>query len=411
MTVPNPSAAVVSGCPVPQRFPLDSTGSRVRIYTHEFSADPHRAYAEMRHRFGPIAPIELAPGVPAMLVIGYHTALRILHDPDHFPADPREWQKTVAPDCPVLPMMEWYPAARYSTGYAHDRYRRASLAGIDGVDLQAVHDIVEGIAVSLIDSFKNDGSAELVGQYAFPLVFAVLNRMIGCPDDVAARMAGGMRARFDSEVNASEGMEELTSALSELVDLKRRAPGEDITTRLITHDAQLDDHEVAAQLMSFYAAGVEAQRNLLINTLLLMMTDPDLGGSLLSGTMTTRDALDEVLFNDPPMANFCTTYPRQPILIGNVWLPAHQPVLISLAACNTDPAVAGGDRSGNRSHLAWSAGPHACPANRVAYLVVQDAIDQLLDVLPQIRLQVAPSALEWRPGPFHRALTTLPVLF
>ncbi|MGW5514809.1 cytochrome P450, partial [Nocardia africana] len=33
--------------------------------------------------------------VAATLVLGYYTAVRILHDPEHFPADPRPWQQSV----------------------------------------------------------------------------------------------------------------------------------------------------------------------------------------------------------------------------------------------------------------------------------------------------------------------------
>jgi cytochrome P450 len=132
---------------------------------------------------------------------------------------------------------------------------------------------------------------------------------------------------------------------------------------------------------------------------------------VLGGSLSTRDAIDEVLFNDPPLANVCATYPLQPILLDNTWLPAHQLVLISLAGCNNDPAIGGGDRTGNRSHLAWSAGPHACPAKSVSYLIAQDAVDQLIDALPEMRLAVPPHELAWRSGPFHRALTALPVVF
>jgi cytochrome P450 len=164
-------------------------------------------------------------------------------------------------------------------------------------------------------------------------------------------------------------------------------------------------------LISFYGAAIEPQTNLITNTLLLMLTDDRFGGGFLGGATSTRDALDEVLFNDPPMANFSITYPRQPILIDNTWLPANQPVVISLAGCNNDPSIAGGDRTGNRSHLAWGAGPHACPARSVAYLVVQDAIDQLLDAIPELRLAVGKDELAWRPGPFHRAMAALPVVF
>ncbi|MEV5839897.1 cytochrome P450, partial [Nocardia sp. NPDC052112] len=69
------------------------------------------------------------------------------------------------------------------------------------------------------------------------------------------------------------------------------------------------------------------------------------------------------------------------------------------------------NRTGNRSHLAWGIGPHACPAQSLAYLIAKDAIDQLLDALPEIRLAIPADEAAWRPGPFHRSLVALPVTF
>jgi hypothetical protein len=47
----------------------------------------------------------------------------------------------------------------------------------------------------------------------------------------------------------------------------------------------------------------------------------------------------------------------------------------------------------------------------MASLIAQEAIDQLLDALPEMRLAVRAEKLTWRPGPFHRALAALPVVF
>ncbi|MFI6043315.1 cytochrome P450 [Nocardia sp. NPDC051321] len=409
-TSPFTETAAPGVCPVQHGSPIDTDGPRVQLYTPEFAADPHRAYAEMRRQYGSLVPIELAPDVPATLVVGYQAALRILNDPEHFPADPRTWQQHIPDDSPIKPMMEWYPNALRNSGAAHARYRQAYTAAIDGIDLHALHSTVERIAIPLINSFCETGSADLVTQYAFPLVFDVLNQMVGCSAELGQRVATGMAALFDT-VNAAQGMQMLSEALLELIGLRRAEPGDDVTSRLAHHPAELDDTEMLCQLISFYGAGIEPQQNLIINTLMLMVTDDRFGGDVLGGSMSTRDALDEVLFNDPPMANFCTSYPRQPILIDNNWLPAHQPVLISLAGCNNDPEIRGGDRTGNRSHLAWAAGPHACPAKSVAYLIVQDAIDQLLDALPEMELAVPVHELAWRPGPFHRAVAALPVVF
>src|SRR5690606_32530786 len=128
--------------------------------------------------------------------------------------------------------------------------------------------------------------------------------------------------------------------------------------------------------------------NLFVNMVSLVTSRRDFGGRVVAGEVSTRDALNHVLFRDPPLANFCMSYPRQPQLIGDTWVPAHQPIVISLAAANNDPAVMGGNIFGNESHLGLGAGPHRCPARALAELIAGDAIDQLLDALPEVELAV-----------------------
>ncbi|MFJ1461125.1 cytochrome P450 [Nocardia sp. N2S4-5] len=391
--------------------PLFIEGQRFSMYTPEFAADPHPAYREMRRQHGSLVPVMLAPGVPATLVIGYRAALEILNDPAHFPADPRAWQQSVPENCPLLPMLEWRPNALRTDGREHDRYREANTTAIDSIDLNTMHTVVERIAIGLINTFCEEGYADLLDQYIYTLVRSTLDHMLGCTAEIGERVATGSAMMFDAQGDAEAGNRMLLEALQEHIAYKRAHPGNDITSRLIGHPAGLDDAEMVHQLVTLYAAGVEPGVHLIANTLRIMLTNDRLGGDLVGGSLSTRDALDEVLFTDPPLANYCVSYPRQPILINDVWLPANQPVVISMAAVGADPSVSGGDRTGNRSHLAWSAGPHACPARSVAYLIAQDAIDQLLDALPDIRLAVPVEELTWRPGPFHRALVSLPVAF
>ncbi|AHH17587.1 cytochrome P450 [Nocardia nova SH22a] len=398
------------GGPHPHGSPIDADGPRIPLYTKEFAADPHRLYREMREQFGALAPVDLAPGVPATLVIGYQVARRILNDPEHFPADPRHWQRQIPADCPVLPLMEWRPNAFRNSGAEHARYRTPTAAALSEVDMFSLHRTVEQIAFPLINSFCTTGTAEIIGEYAYPLTFQVLNTLLGCPADIGQRAADAMATIFDG-ADTEEADAMLVAALGDLITLRREEPGNDITSRLLRHPVKLDHTEMIAQLVSFYGAGIEPLPNLIVNTVRMLLTEDRFAGGLLGGSTTTRAAVDEVLFTDPPLANMCTTFPRQAILIDGVWLPAHQPVVISMAACNNDPAIAIGEYVDNSSHLAWSIGPHACPARSVAYLIAQDAVDQLLDALPEMRLAVPVGELRWRPGPFHRALTALPVTF
>ncbi len=410
MSMPPPPSSY-GGSPIAPTSVIDGDGPRVAIYTKEFAANPQRVYLELRARYGSLAPVEIAPGVPATLVVNYETARRILHDPEHFPADPRTWQANVPLDCPVRPMLQWRPNALRNTGVVHARLRSANTYAINGIDLHAAHALAEKIAVPLINTFCTAGHADLLAQFVHPLVFEVLNTLVGCSPDIGARIAQGMAAVFDTSADAEEGNEILESALYEHTMHKIAKPGNDITTRMIAHSAKLTEEEVIHQLVVIYGAGIEPTVNLILNTLRLMLTDDRFGGGIVSGSLSTVDALEELLFTDPPLANFCFSYPPQPIFIDGVWLPAHQPVLISMSACNNDPAVHSGDFTANRSHLAWSAGPHACPAKDLSSTIARAAIDQLLDALPEIELAVPVEDLQWRPGPYHRSLASLPVTF
>lgn len=396
---------------VPPAAPWDtSPGARISLESEAYASDPHRTYAEMRRQFGSMVPVELSTGVPATLVIGYRVALRVLHDPERFPADPRAWEGNLPSSCPIRPMTEWRPNAIRSAGPDHDRYRSAIVGALNQVDLHRLQATVEQIAVPLINSFCQDGTCDLAHQYALPVIFGTLSEMLGCTPEITKRVGDGLAAMFDG-VDAEKGNQALQAALLELVQEKRVSYGDDVTSWLIRHPVGLDDNEMMHQMVLLFAAGIEPSQNWILNALQRMMTNDQFSGEVLDGSLSTQTALDDVLFNDPPMANYCLSYPKQPVLIDGVWLPANQPVLISIAACNNDPEIRVSDAEANRSHLAFSVGPHACPARSAATTIVREAMDQLVDAIPEVRLAVAPHELVWRPGPFHRALVALPVRF
>ncbi|MEU8121896.1 cytochrome P450 [Spirillospora sp. NPDC049024] len=382
---------------------------RVALYGPEFAKDPQSAYARMR-AYGDFAPVELSPGVPATLVLGYDAALEILRDPATFPRCSEVWEEEVGPECPVLPMMMSRPNALFTNGSVHARLRSVIVESLDRVDPVSLRESTARSADSLIDRFTGDGKADLIGQYARTLPLLVFNAMFGCPRDIGDKLVRGMSAIFDT-VSAEEGNALLVEATGELVAHKRAHPGADVTSWMMSHPAGLDDLEMAHQLILLVGAGTEPEQNLIANGILLLLSDDRFGGDLSGGSLPVEDALDEILWTDPPMANYGTTFPRQDIDFHGYRLPAHQPVLVSYAAANTDPSRASADRKGNRAHLSYAGGPHTCPAKSHSRLIASVAIETLLDRLPDVELAVPAEHLEWRPGPFHRALTALPVTF
>ena len=401
---------------------IEQVGPRISLHTPEFASDPHEIYRYMRDNYGPLVPVLLAPGVPATLVISWHTARQILGDDGHFPADPRAWQDGVADDCPIKPMTLWRPNVLHAVGATHSRLREAINVALAGVDPHGVRKEVIRRSEDLIDGFCQRGRADVLGEFAHPMVFGVFNNLIGCSDETGAQVADAMARMFNATTDTETVEQDLARALGQVVRRKRLYPGDDITTRLLTfpagpsEHAPLSDEETIHQLVLLYGAAIEPTVNLIANSVLHMITDDRFTASTTNVSSTITDAMTEVLAFDPPMANFCLTYPPRPTVVETqpdgqrIWLPANEPVLISLAACNNDPRIQK-DRRANDSHLGWSTGRHACPkdARDLAKLIAHTGIERLLDAVPDL----VPVTHEpvWRPGPFHRAMAEFPVTF
>ncbi|WP_262387021.1 cytochrome P450 [Streptomyces sp. TRM49041] len=410
MTTPrSTSGAAPPGCPAHASAPPVE-----RLYGAEFAADPMASYTRLRAR-GSLAPVEMAPGVHAWLVTGYDRALEVLRSPERFSKDPRRWRAladgTVPSDSPVVPMMMYRPNALWTDGAEHSRLRGAITDSLGRVDPDALRGYVEQIADTLIDRIGPDGRADLLSEYAAVLPLQVFNRLFGCPPDIGDKLVEGMSGIFDADADSEKANAVLTEGVAELVALKRREPGPDVSSWLMAHPARLTDEEMMHQLVVLMGAGTEPQQNLICNGLRLLLSDDRFAGDLAGGSMPVDDAIDEVLWTDPPLANYAIHYPLRDMEIEGNLVREGTPLLISLAAANTGTGLSGDRRAGNRAHLAWSAGPHTCPAKGPARLIAAAALEKLLDRLPDIELAVPAADLRWRPGPFHRALVSLPVRF
>lgn len=390
------------GCPAHGRIPL---------YGPDFAADPQAYYTYLRHH-GPVAPVELAPGVDATLVTDYATALHLLQDNAAFRKDARHWRDfnegLIAPDSPVVPLLAYRPNAMFSDGAEHLRLRQAITDAMARVDSRRLAGSTEQISDYLISQFAARGSADLMADYAKQLPLFVFNELFGCPAEVGDRVLFGISAMFDG-VNAEKAAEVLFGAVGELVALKRRHPGEDVTSWLMQHEARLTDEEMVHQLALLLGAGADPLRNLIGNTVHRILTHDKYAhqGGLID------EAMDDTLWENPPVPNFAPHYPATDMELAGHKLRAGDLVMVSFAAANNSPALTAARQSGrgNRSHLSWSAGPHGCPSKDPARHITVTAVENLLNKIPDIALAVPEHSLTWRPGPFTRGLTALPARF
>ncbi|QKW08529.1 cytochrome P450 [Streptomyces sp. NA04227] len=399
--------AAPAGCPMHQ-------SGRVPLYGDEFAAAPQKVYDELRAQ-GPVAAVEIAPGVDASLVIQHDAALRVLQNPSLFARDARRWdalnEGRVPADSPALGMMSPRPNALFSDGAEHLRLRKAVTESMARINTARLGRSVERIADYLIDQFSERGHADLLNEYARLVPMLLINQLFGCPAEIGDRVTHNMSALFNGE-DVARSLANLDAALLELVAIKRRQPGEDMTSWLVQHPAGLSDEELKDQLMMLAGAGIEPERNLIGSSLLLLLSEQEPTPGNRGAGLLVEDAIDQVLWHHSPIANYAAHYPVQDVDLDGTILRANSPVLISFAAANSDPVLTDARQTLSKgAHLSWGAGPHACPAKSPATLIALTAVERLLNALPDMALTVPAGELAWRPGCFHRALAALPVRF
>lgn len=374
-------------------------------------------YEQLRRRHGPVAPVTVAPGVKAWLVLGHHELLRLTRDEQDFSHDPRRWtllrEGRIPADSPIMPMVGWRPALLFLDGQQHRRMRSAvsdALARINGHELRRT---VRSASDRLIDCFIDRQQADLVPHYARKLPMQVITHLLGLDEGTGQQLvhaiAGVVAANADS-ANASERMAKI---LLKLIEEKRRRPGADVTSALLHHPARLTDEEVLHNMTVMFVAGNQTTTNWIATTLRILLTDPKFRSSLAGGHLTVDDALDLVLWRFPPTQNFPARYATRDLEFGGQPIRTGDMLILGLAAANADPEVLPGGAPviGNRSHLAFGAGPHTCPAQDPARLITRTAVDTILHRLPDLKLAVAEEELAWIKSPWTKGLAALPVRF
>jgi cytochrome P450 len=400
---------VTTYSPAQQAFSLSVP---VRLWEDGFALNPYGYYDALRAQ-GPVGWAELAPGVPAYVVTDRRAALALLHDTDTFSHDPRPWESTVADDSPVLGMMRWRPNSLFADGAAHLRYRTTlidTFAGVEPHDLRArVHRAVH----VLVSRFGPRGEADLVGDFARPLMALVFNSLFGLPDSRSDRLNAALGKMIEGGAEAAEGEAEFGGYVLELIAAKAEQRGDDLPSRLLDHPAGLTPEEVTWQVFLTLGAGHEPTANLVSNALSRILGNPLYYSTLTSGARPVTDAVVEVLHHETPLANYGIHYARRPVTFHGVWIRAAVPVVISYGALAyfAEEDVTSGRHPKDASHLSWSAGPHACPVRQHTLLIVTEAIERLTQWLPDLEPVLPRERLSWRPGPFHRSLLSLPVRF
>ncbi|WP_431955016.1 cytochrome P450 [Actinacidiphila sp. bgisy167] len=406
---PAPTAVPPPGCPA---HGLYAEGLQ-QLHAPKAVANTEQLYADLREKYGAVAPVEIPGGVRAWLVLGHRENLEVMRTPSRFSADSRLWRdsRLLTPEHPLAPLIAWQPLVNFSEGEDQRRLRGAVNASLAEFNNIGVRRRIQHIANTLIDGFCRDGHADLVAQYAQQVPMLTMMRLLGVPEETAPALIAACQDLIAGTDTAAVSNQFVMRVLQDLVAARKAGPENDLPSFLIQHDARLNDTEVAEHLRHTLVAAHTTTSVLLADTIEIYLTDVKTRASLNGSTQTLEESVDHILWVRPPLAVLPARYATGPTKLGEQTIEEGDMVLMGLAAGNADPQVRPDLKApmhGNRSHLAFSGGGHECPGQNIGRAIVETACDVLLTRLPDLHVSgETQRVFTWMAHP----LITLPVEF
>ncbi|MET7483675.1 cytochrome P450 [Streptomyces sp. NPDC005538] len=392
-------------------------GGLHRLYGPE-AADLAAVYERLRAEHGAVAPALLHQDVPIWVVLGHGENLHMVSTPSQYCRDTRTWTSlqdgTIKPDHPLMPHLAWQPIACFAEGDEHLRLRGAVMAAISTIDHRGIRRYSNRATQRLVNKFCEKGTADLVSQFCEYLPMAVLCEIVGMPEEYGDRIVHAARDLLKGTETAIASNDYIMDVLMRLTVRRRAEPQDDFTSHLINHPAGLSDLEVAEHLRVVLVVAYESTANLLANVLRVVLTDPGFRAQLNGGQMTVPEAVEQSLWDEPPFSTILGYFAKQDTELGGQRIRKGDGLLLGIAPGNVDPRVRPdleANMQGNRSHLAFSGGPHECPGQDIGRAIADVGVDALLTRVPDIQLACPEDELSWRQSISNRHLVELPVKF
>jgi cytochrome P450 len=263
---------------------------------------------------------------------------------------------------------------------------------------------------------------DLVKSFTGPLPVIVIAEMLGVAPDMRAQFkqwSEDITAGFFNPLRLEEqtqhgarAQQALSEYLSRVITVRRRQPGNDLISNMITADEgaePLTDAEIRGQTNLLLIAGNLTTSDLIANSLKALLSHPEQLAALRADPGLIGNAVEEVLRYDSPVTQANRILANDMSFSG---CPMHtgQSITVSLAGANHDPR---GNpepdtfdiRRRDIRHQSFGGGRHLCLGAWLARVEAQEAILGLLRRFP--RLSLNEQTFEYRPVPSFRGLQQL----
>ncbi|MEU5539412.1 hypothetical protein [Streptomyces sp. NPDC020362] len=380
------------------------------LHGQRLEQDLDAVYADLRRRRGPVAAVEIDPGVTAWLVLPGGAGGRLEHGAvlqrptpvDH--PGPRTAARGLAPAAAPRPPARRVPARRGE----HLQHRRATTAALGHIDLRQLSRLVRHRANALVDALAARGTADLVAEYSRPLVWHVFAHPPGVSEDVITTIDPLVKTIANALPCAAPAEADLLNALRRLVAERSVAPGPDLAS-WPAQEAPLTDDEIAHNLLDLVLIGGEGAVSRIGNAVRVFPAQDGPAAATRPGDLVPR-LVEHALCTAAPLPNTTGRWATADTVLAGYRMHAGDLVIPCLAAANADPELQDTPALRTRAHLAWGTDSHGCRAEDAARPITETAVEVLLNRLPGIRPGIPDAALR-RPSPWCGAPAPVAVVF
>jgi len=308
----------------------------------------------------------------------------------------------------------------------HTRLRGLVVKAFTARRVEDMRPRIQQVVDQTIDAIIDRGHMDLIEDFAFRLPVTIICDMLGIPEEHRETFYKGSRdgGRILDPVpltpeeiaQANTGNALAIMYFEQLFELRRRDPGDDLTTQLVQAEedgSKLTNEEMTANIILLFGAGHETTVNLIGNGLLALHRNPDQLALLKANPSLITNAIEEFLRYDSSVQLTGRTTLEDVEDLGGKRIPKGDTVLCLLGSANRDPAVYphGPDQLDitrpNVKPLSFGGGIHFCLGAQLARIEAEIAINTLLRRIPSLRLDDAENP-EWRPTFVLRGLKRLP---
>jgi cytochrome P450 len=278
---------------------------------------------------------------------------------------------------------------------------------------------VQAVARDVLDAAATGTTIDFVDAIAAPFPVLVIAELLG----IAADDRDQFRRWSDATIASPDEAEPDLGAVAELyrylvalVRARRRDPGDDLVSALVTGEVDgepVGTPDAVGYCVALLVAGNETTRQLTSGAAALLAEHPGQRARLVREPERLPNAVEEFLRVVTPIQAFGRTATRDTELAGTR-VPEGGFVVMLYASANRDETVFGPTapefdvgRVFDNAHLAFGFGEHLCLGAALARLEARVLFEELLARHPDYEVVGAPA---WVPSTLVRGMASLPVV-